>query len=88
MTREENWLRMWREYMDFVRDHRRRPSKYYPEERDLHNWFKRSKKMLNQGRMPEERIPKFNALLAEAHEFQRLNQYSYVQPTLWDSKEE
>ena len=31
---------MWQQYMDFLHENKRRPSKYKPEERDLVNWAK------------------------------------------------
>ena len=40
MTRDERWLLMWRQYMDFMGEPGRRPSKHRAEERDLVNWKK------------------------------------------------
>lgn len=69
---------MWQQYMDFLTAHHRRPSKYKPEERDLVNWMKHNRKLVNQGTFPEHRLKLFNELLKKAAGYQRINQYQYT----------
>ena len=40
MTRDERWNQMWNAVMLFLKENKRRPSKYKPEEHDLRNWVK------------------------------------------------
>ena len=40
MTRDERWNQMWDAVMLFLKENKRRPSKYKPEEHDLRNWVK------------------------------------------------
>ena len=49
MDQDELWLTKWQEAMDFLRTNMRRPSKYVPEERNMLNWWKHNKKLLNSG---------------------------------------
>jgi hypothetical protein len=78
MTHEQRWMMMWQMYMDFLHDNKRRPSKYYPEERDLVNWAKHNRKLVNKGELKECRRSRFDELVAEAEKYQRVNQHQYV----------
>lgn len=77
-TVDEHWLQMWQQYMDFLHTKERRPSKYRMEERDLVNWVKHNRKLINKGIFKESRKEKFDELLAEAAKYQRVNQYQYT----------
>lgn len=78
MTQDDRWTHRWQEYIDFLHENKRRPSKYYAEERDLVNWAKHSRKLRNQDKLPDSRKAKFGQLLSEAAKYQRVNQHAYV----------
>ena len=78
MTQDQRWTMMWQMYMDFLHDHKRRPSKYQPEERDLVNWAKHNRKLVNKGELKADRKARFDQLVAEAEKYQRVNQHQYV----------
>lgn len=68
---------MWMMMMDFFRKNNRRPSKYKPEERDLHNWMKYNCKRMRSGKMPERRLELLKEMMAEGERLKRVNQYQY-----------
>lgn len=68
---------MWMMMMDFFKKNNRRPSKYKPEERDLHNWVKYNCKRLRAGKLQTDRLDRMNELLAEGERLKRINQYQY-----------
>lgn len=72
------WLAMWQAYMDFMEQNKRRPSKYFSEDKSLYNWCKHSRKLMNKGMMQQERRKLFQILMDRASNFRRLNQYSYA----------
>lgn len=78
MTHEQRWMMMWQMYMDFLHNNKRRPSKYQPEERDLVNWAKHNRKLVNKGELKDDRKARFDQLVAEAEKYQRVNQHQYV----------
>ena len=53
----------------------RNPSKHRIEEHDMLNWLKANRKMVNAGKLKEERVEMFNKLLALIEEYKRVNQY-------------
>lgn len=53
----------------------RRPSKFNPEERDMRNWWKYNKKLMNEGTMKEDRVALFNQLLELGEKYRHVNQY-------------
>ncbi len=63
MTQDELWIAKWQEAVDFLETNHRRPSKFVPEERDMRNWWKHNKKLMNAGTMKEARVALFNQLL-------------------------
>ena len=75
MTQDELWLNKWQEAIDFLETNHRRPSKFVPEERDVRNWWKHNKKLLNAGEMKAERVAMFNQLLELGEKYRRVNQY-------------
>ena len=75
MTQNERWLSKWQEAIDFLETNHRRPSKFVPEERDIRNWWKHNKKLMNASEMKEERVALFEQLLALGEKYKRVNQY-------------
>lgn len=75
MTQDELWMNKWQEAIDFLETNHRRPSKFVPEERDIRNWWKHNKKLMNAGEMKAERVPLFNQLLELGEKYKHLNQY-------------
>lgn len=75
MTRDERWLRMWRQYMDFLGEHGRRPSKHRAEERDLVNWMKYNRKSVNNHSFPDCRRDKLDELIQLSEKCLHVNQY-------------
>ena len=75
MTQDELWMNKWQEAVDFLETNHRRPSKFVPEERDMRNWWKHNKKLLNAGQMKESRVELFNQLLALGEKYRHVNQY-------------
>ena len=64
--------------MDFIKQNKRRPSKYHPEDRDMHNWIKHNKKLMNRGLMPANRVERFKTLLDTVQKYRRINQNTYA----------
>ncbi len=95
MTFDEQWMQMWHQYMEFLRINKRRPSKYYPEERYLVNWVKYNRKQRNKNKLLPGREEKFAQLLEQAKKYQRINSSTYayldetppvvVRPLLFDT---
>lgn len=65
----------YNEVMGFLEENHRNPSKHRIEEHLMLNWVKANRKVLNAGKMKEERIKKFNNLLVLIEENRRVNQY-------------
>ena len=75
MTQDELWLNKWQEAIDFLETNHRRPSKFVPEERDMRNWWKHNKKLMNAGTMKEDRVALFNQLLELGEKYRHVNLY-------------
>ena len=75
MTQDERWLQQWQTVMDFMEANKRRPSKYYLEERNNWNWMRHQQKLMGKGEMKEERIEMFEKVLDLCGEYRRVNQY-------------
>lgn len=75
MTQDELWRSKYQEIVDFLETHHRNPSKHRIEEHLLLNFIKHNRKLLNAGKMKEERVEKFNELLALGEKYRRKNQY-------------
>ena len=75
MTQDEIWQARCREYADFIKTNHRCPSKHYPEERNLHSWWKHTRKLVNADAMRPDRLPDFRRLIALAEEHRHVNQY-------------
>ena len=75
MTQSERWLANWQEIMDFMEAHKRRPSKYVPEEKLMHHWWKHQQKLLNAGELLPERVEMFKQLLEAGERYRHVNQW-------------
>lgn len=75
MTQEERWLKNYETALQFLKENKRKPSRYIPEERNLRSWWKNTKKRMNAGILKQERIEAFNKLLEVAEEHKHVNQY-------------
>ena len=75
MTQDERWQANWKEVMDFMEAHKRRPSKYEDSERGMRNWWKHQQKLYNAGLLKEDRIEMFMQLLETGKMYRHLNQW-------------
>lgn len=75
MTQDELWRAKWQEAIDFLETNHRKPSKFNPEERNMRSWWKHNKKLMNAGKMKEERVKLFRVLLNIGERYRRKNQY-------------
>ena len=75
MTQEERWLIRYNEVVDYIVSNHRNPSKHRIEEHDMLNWVKANRKVLNAGKMKEERVEAFKRLMEMMEEYRRKNQY-------------
>ena len=75
MTQDERWLKRYQEVMEFIENNKRNPSKYAPEERNMYNYIKHTRKQMNQGLLKENRIEMFKRLLELMEQYRRKNQY-------------
>ena len=75
MAQDERWLIKYKEVVGFIEANHRNPSKYVDSERGLRNWVKQQKKLMNAGALEEQRLKKFNELLALGERYKRKNQY-------------
>ena len=65
-TQDELWLSKYLEIKDFIEENHRNPSKHRIEEHLMLNWIKHNRKLLNAGKLKQERIEKFNELLVSS----------------------
>ncbi len=75
MPQDELWNLKYQENIDWMKDNKRNPSKYYIEEHDHLNWIKYNRKMLESGKMKVERIPSFSQTLTLIEGFKRVDQW-------------
>ena len=75
MTQEERWNKRYEEVKIFIEANKRNPSKYVPEERGMVNWCKQQRKLVNAGKLKEERGELFSQLMALMEQYKRKNQY-------------
>lgn len=75
MTQDERWMANCDVVTAFIKANKRRPSKYNPEERNLWNWLRHTQKQYGSGELKEQRVKKFEKLLALAEEHRHVNQY-------------
>lgn len=65
----------YKEVVSFIETNHRNPSKYVGAERELVNWMKQQRKLMNAGDMKPERVKLFEKLLALVGENKHVNQY-------------
>ena len=75
MTQEERWNIRYNEVKIFIETNNRNPSRHRIEEHDMLNWVKANRKVLNAGKLKEERVEAFKELLALSERHRRKNQY-------------
>ena len=75
MTQEELWLSKYHEVMDFIETNYRNPSRHRIEDHLVLNWLKQNRKLMNAGKLKEDRIEKFEELLEMGEKYKRVNQY-------------
>ena len=62
----------------FMERERRNPSRHRIEEHDMLNWMKANRKLVNAGKMKEERVGMFEKLLEMGEKVKRKNQYDVI----------
>jgi hypothetical protein len=75
MTQDEKWKAKYNEVVEFIQTNHRNPSKYAPEERNMYNYIKHTRKQMNQGLLKENRVKLFKRLLELMVQYKRVNQY-------------
>ena len=75
MTQDERWEAKYNEVKDFIVRNHRNPSKYAPEERNMLNWCKQQRKLINAGTLISDRVAFFEKLQELAEKYKRVNQY-------------
>ena len=77
MIQDEAWLKKYQEVMTFIETNHRNPSRHNPEERGQYiNWLKQNRKLLNAGKMKEERVALFSKLQEVGEKYKRVNQWT------------
>ena len=75
MMQEERWMTRYKEVVRFIETNHRNPSKYDGAERELVNWTKQQRKLMNVGELKESRIGMFKELMELSERYKRKNQY-------------
>lgn len=76
MTQDEKWQARYNEVVEFIEANHRNPSRHDDQERYRYcNWLKHNRKLYNSGELKEDRVEKFNVLLALAERYRHVNQY-------------
>ena len=75
MTQEERWMTRYKEVVSFIETNHRNPSKYVGSERELVNWTKQQRKLMNAGELKRPRFEMFKELMALSEQYKRINQY-------------
>lgn len=75
MTQDERWIAKYNEVVEFINTNHRNPSRHRIEDHDYLNWLKANRKVLNAGKMKEERVEAFKRLMEMMEEYRRKNQY-------------
>lgn len=75
MDQETRWLMRYNEVVEFIETNHRNPSKHRIEEHDMLNWVKQQRKLVNAGKLKEERGELFSQLMALMEQYKRRNQY-------------
>ena len=64
----------YKEVVSFIETNHRNPSKYVGSERELVNWTKQQRKLMNAGGLKEPRIGMFKELMELSEQYKRINQ--------------
>ena len=64
-----------REIVSFIETNHRNPSKYVGAERELVNWTKQQRKLINAGKLKEPRLGMFKELMELSERYKKVNQY-------------
>ena len=75
MKQNDRWSSRYNEVMDFIESNHRNPSKHRIEEHNMLNWIKQQRKLLNAGKLKDDRIGPFKRLMVLMEENKRVNQY-------------
>ncbi len=75
MTQDERWIVKYNEVVSFIEANHRNPSKYVGAERELVNWTKQQRKLMNAVELKEPRLGMFKELLELCEKYKHLNQY-------------
>jgi len=75
MTQEERWMTRYKEVVGFIETNHRNPSKYVGSERELVNWTKQQRKLMNADELREPRLGMFRELMDLSEKYKRKNQY-------------
>ena len=75
MTQDERWMKNYYAVMEYMETNKRNPSKYDITVRSMYTWIKHQRKVMNAGKLKEDRVELFNELLDLAEEYRRVNQY-------------
>ena len=75
MTQDERWSIRYNDVVDFINVHKRNPSKYVDEERNMVTFCKHCRKQMNAGLLKPERVERFKKLMALMGQYKRKNQY-------------
>ena len=68
-------MRRYKDVVSFIETNHRNPSKYVGSERELVNWTKLQRKLMNAGELKEPRVGMFKELMALSETYKRKNQY-------------
>ena len=68
-------MRRYKDVVSFIETNHRNPSKYVGSERELVNWTKQQRKLMNAGELKEPRVGMFKELMALSETYKRKNQY-------------
>lgn len=65
----------YKEVVGFIETNHRNPSKYVGSERELVNWTKQQRKLMNADELREPRLGMFKELMELSEQYKRINQY-------------
>ena len=65
----------YKEVVRFIETNHRNPSKYVGSERELVNWTKQQRKLMNADELREPRLGMFKELMDLSEKYKRKNQY-------------
>lgn len=74
-TQDELWLSKYNELKAFIETNHRNPSHHRIEEHLMLNWLKLNRKLMNVGKLKENRAEMFKKLLEMGEKYRRVNQY-------------